>query len=69
MNLNSGVASMKSRCYGTSKPLEVTKTLILSRPYVAGIFWVACAHLVPRVLLDYQGTSLINAPHLPFFDL
>lgn len=34
--------------------------LILSRPYVAGIFWVACAHLVPRVLLDYQGTALIN---------
>lgn len=34
--------------------------LILTKPYVAGIFWVACAHLVPRVLLDYQGTSLTN---------
>eukprot|EP00434_Breviolum_minutum_P010439 symbB.v1.2.009205.t1/scaffold580.1/size320225/7 len=35
-------------------------TLILSRPYVAGIFWVACAHLLPRGILDYQGTSLTN---------
>eukprot|EP00933_Yihiella_yeosuensis_P065669 TRINITY_DN6961_c1_g1_i1.p1 TRINITY_DN6961_c1_g1~~TRINITY_DN6961_c1_g1_i1.p1 ORF type:complete len:106 (+),score=6.54 TRINITY_DN6961_c1_g1_i1:166-483(+) len=34
--------------------------LILTRPYVAGIFWVACAHLVPRIILDYQGTSLVN---------
>jgi len=34
--------------------------LILSRPYVAGIFWIACAHLVPRVILDYQGTALTN---------
>ncbi|CAJ1351003.1 unnamed protein product, partial [Effrenium voratum] len=34
--------------------------LILSRPFVAGIFWVACAHLVPRVILDYQGTALTN---------
>ena len=39
-----------------------TKTLILSRPYVAGIFWVACAHLLPRGILDYQGTSLTNEP-------
>ena len=44
----------------TSAPLH--EALILSRPYVAGIFWVACAHLVPRVLLDYQGTALINEP-------
>ncbi|CAE7334423.1 unnamed protein product [Symbiodinium necroappetens] len=34
--------------------------LILSRPFVAGIFWIACAHLVPRVILDYQGTALTN---------
>lgn len=40
--------------------LAKTKTLILSRPYVAGIFWVACAHLLPRGILDYQGTSLTN---------
>jgi len=27
---------------------------------VAGIFWVACAHLVPRAILDYQGTSVVD---------
>ena len=29
---------------------------------MAGIFWVACAHLLPRGILDYQGTSLTNEP-------
>jgi ATP/ADP translocase len=34
--------------------------IICSRPYMAGIFCIACAHLVPRVVLDYQGTALVN---------
>lgn len=42
--------------------------LILTKPYVAGIFWVACAHLVPRVILDYQGTVLINERWPRFID-
>jgi len=34
--------------------------LIATKPFVAGIFWVACAHLVPRTILDYQGVALID---------
>merc|ERR1711920_183273 len=34
--------------------------IIITEPYVAGIFWVACAHLVPRAILDYQGTSVVD---------
>ena len=49
--------STHAPCVAVFRPAQI---LILTKPYVAGIFWVACAHLVPRVLLDYQGTSLTN---------
>eukprot|EP00931_Biecheleriopsis_adriatica_P121322 TRINITY_DN96402_c0_g1_i1.p1 TRINITY_DN96402_c0_g1~~TRINITY_DN96402_c0_g1_i1.p1 ORF type:complete len:556 (+),score=64.69 TRINITY_DN96402_c0_g1_i1:75-1670(+) len=41
--------------------------MILTHPVLLGIFWIAAAHLVPRVILDYQGTGVVNwkwpAPH------
>merc|ERR1719329_467044 len=41
--------------------------MILTHPVLLGIFWIAAAHLVPRVILDYQGTGVVDwkwpAPH------
>lgn len=40
---------------------------ILTHPVLLGIFWIAAAHLIPRVILDYQGTGVVKwkwpAPH------
>jgi len=33
--------------------------LLLSRPYVFGIFWVSYANLVPRTILDYSNSVLV----------
>jgi len=41
--------------------------LIVTHPVLLGIFWIAAAHLIPRVILDYQGTGVVKwkwpAPH------
>jgi len=41
--------------------------MILAHPVLLGIFWIAAAHLIPRVILDYQGTGVVKwkwpAPH------
>lgn len=41
--------------------------MILTHPVLLGIFWIAAAHLIPRVILDYQGTGVVKwkwpAPH------
>lgn len=34
--------------------------LILTHPVLLGIFWIAAAHLIPRVILDYQGTGVVQ---------
>lgn len=34
--------------------------LILTHPVLLGIFWIAAAHLIPRVILDYQGTGVVK---------
>jgi len=34
--------------------------MILKHPVLLGIFWIAAAHLIPRVILDFQGTGVVN---------
>lgn len=34
--------------------------LILTHPVLLGIFWIAAAHLIPRVILDFQGTGVVK---------
>lgn len=34
--------------------------LIITHPVLLGIFWIAAAHLIPRVILDYQGTGVVQ---------
>merc|ERR1711985_35741 len=34
--------------------------MILKHPVLLGIFWIAAAHLIPRVILDYQGTGVVK---------
>eukprot|EP00930_Biecheleria_cincta_P086957 TRINITY_DN76212_c0_g1_i1.p1 TRINITY_DN76212_c0_g1~~TRINITY_DN76212_c0_g1_i1.p1 ORF type:complete len:558 (+),score=76.90 TRINITY_DN76212_c0_g1_i1:166-1839(+) len=34
--------------------------LILKHPVLLGIFWIAAAHLIPRVILDFQGTGVVQ---------
>jgi hypothetical protein len=33
--------------------------LIVTHPVLLGIFWIAAAHLVPRVILDFQGSGVV----------
>lgn len=34
--------------------------MLLSQPYVFGVFWVSYANLMPRTILDYQNSVLVK---------
>jgi ATP/ADP translocase len=34
--------------------------MIITHPVLLGIFWIAAAHLIPRVILDFQGTGVVQ---------
>jgi hypothetical protein len=51
-----GCKNFRSQLYLLVEGLQ----LILSHPVLLGIFWVAAAHLIPRGILDYQGTGVVK---------
>jgi hypothetical protein len=58
-----GAGSCDEGCRSVGKQLWLLVDglwMILTHPVLLGIFWIAAAHLVPRVILDYQGTGVIQ---------